>query len=182
MALTVDVNAYSDVDDADTYFEDHINASDWTSATEENKEKALVTATRIFDRLPLLGQKTDSDQDLQFPRTGLTYLDGTAVDSASVPQLVIETIYELAKYLLSDPASANTFGETGNIKSVKAGPVTVEFLGSGRTLSLPENIYKMVDVFLATRASSSLSGITWIAEYDKSYLGDTTKYRITSED
>ena len=45
MAIVLGVNSYATEAEADRYFEDRIDAAQWTSASQVNQEQALVTAT-----------------------------------------------------------------------------------------------------------------------------------------
>ena len=66
-----DANSYADRADGDAYHEGHLYASAWTAATEANREKALVMATRLIDAyMEFGGSKASSGQALQWPRYG----------------------------------------------------------------------------------------------------------------
>lgn len=183
MALVVDENSYVDVDDADDYFEDHIDSTVWEAATADDQEKALVTATRILDRLPWSGTKTESDQDLKFPRTGLVYHDGTAVADDAVPTEILHAVYELAKHLLNKPTDSQKLGTVNNIKRVKAGVVEVEFLGQGVTLRIPQHVHDIVSIFLGSAGTYVESDYGEVAADDTNYLGSVDKYAtFTSTD
>lgn len=54
--------------DADTFFDERLNVTAWTGASDDDKDKALVMATQAFNKLNCLGEKTDEDQENQFPR------------------------------------------------------------------------------------------------------------------
>ena len=82
---------YGTVNGGDTYFSAALGGSDWNGASEGDKLKALVSATRSIDRLIFAGDKADDAQELQFPRD----------DDVSVPTNVEYATYELANYLLS---------------------------------------------------------------------------------
>lgn len=60
---------YIEVSDADDYFfNGRLNSEAWIHATPENKNSALVTATRAIDRLNFVGNKADDTQETEFPR------------------------------------------------------------------------------------------------------------------
>lgn len=89
--MTLFANAkYLTVTEALQYFQYRLNNDSWISATAENREKALIQASRIIDTLPFAGSKTDSDQDLEFPRNGDT----------SVPEPILIACCEIAFELL----------------------------------------------------------------------------------
>jgi hypothetical protein len=62
------MDPYIEIDDADDYFAERLYVQDWTSATDANKDIALIEATKLIDRLQFRGSKVDEDQVLEFPR------------------------------------------------------------------------------------------------------------------
>lgn len=61
---------YTSRAEGDTYFSGRLNTDCWDDASDADKDKALLQATRAMDRLNYRGEKTDADQELQFPRGG----------------------------------------------------------------------------------------------------------------
>jgi len=59
---------YADSSFCDTYFTTKLNTESWDEASDEEKTAALTMATDSIDRLNYLGEKTDPDQENQFPR------------------------------------------------------------------------------------------------------------------
>ncbi len=82
--------SYATVAEGETYFTERLNSDAWDDATEANKAKSLITATRLIDRLNFKGAKTDSEQTLQFPRD----------DDSSVPNDIKYACLEVALALL----------------------------------------------------------------------------------
>jgi len=68
ITITVNENSYIDLTGADSYFETRLNADAWDNASEEEKKKALITATNRIDYYNFIGVKYDADQPLEFPR------------------------------------------------------------------------------------------------------------------
>ncbi len=62
------LTAYITAIDAQAYFDGRLNTGPWDNATSGDRDKSLSMATTLIDRLNFLGEKTDEDQDLQFPR------------------------------------------------------------------------------------------------------------------
>jgi hypothetical protein len=87
---STDFNVYISVTDADTYFLGKLHADAWDDATDTEKSKALVEATRRLDNLNFSGEKNDEDQDLQFPR----------YDDTTIPDQVKNCCAEIAFSLL----------------------------------------------------------------------------------
>lgn len=81
---------YGDVPAADSYFTERLQTDAWDNANDTDKFKALAMATRAIDRLNYAGDKTDADQELQFPRGGDT----------DVPDAILIATYECALALL----------------------------------------------------------------------------------
>lgn len=69
MSTIYDVTNYISADNATGYFDTRLNTESWDTASDADKGKALAQATRIIDRLPIAGSKTDANQSNQFPRT-----------------------------------------------------------------------------------------------------------------
>jgi len=61
-------SAYCTKTEADTYFSGRLNTDAWDDASDADKDKVLIQATRIIDQLNFKGEKTDAAQELQFPR------------------------------------------------------------------------------------------------------------------
>jgi hypothetical protein len=96
---------YSEVADADTYFGERLHQTDWSTATTEDKERALLAASRDVDRLEYAGYKTpvfelleadpdataeeiaaaDATQPMKFPR-----------DGNEIPETLLFAVYEIA--------------------------------------------------------------------------------------
>jgi hypothetical protein len=60
--------AYATEAEAVLYFSGRLNADAWDDADSYERDKALINATRIIDRLNFKGAKTVATQVLQFPR------------------------------------------------------------------------------------------------------------------
>lgn len=68
VTITVNENSYINLSDADDYFESRLNSGSWEDATDTEKKKALITATKQIDYNNFIGVKYDVDQTLEFPR------------------------------------------------------------------------------------------------------------------
>jgi len=64
------MNTYINILNANEYFEERLNSTDWEFATLEDRTKSLKMATRLISRLNYIGNKTTSSQELEFPRGG----------------------------------------------------------------------------------------------------------------
>jgi len=82
--------AYCTVAEAEVYFSGRLGADAWDDAVSTDKSKALITATRMIDRLNYIGIRTSELQSLQFPRN----------DDTSIPTDIKNATCELALALL----------------------------------------------------------------------------------
>lgn len=152
MALVVGTNSYINVADANTYFADLIHSGPWDAATAETKAKALVSATKMLDRRYWAGTKYSDAQALDWPRSGITDPDGNEVAEDTVPQFVLDATCELALALIED-ATIQSSDDSGGIKSIKTGTVSVEFIGNNATdyfsTGLPQIVQELLGYYLA---------------------------------
>lgn len=68
ITLTVGVDTYLTLADADAYFTRRFGSETWTAATSDDRSRALIVATRTLDALLLKGRKYVTTQALAFPR------------------------------------------------------------------------------------------------------------------
>jgi hypothetical protein len=120
-----DANSYAAVADGDAYHDGHLYASTWTAATNANKEKVLVMATRLIDGLfQFNGFKRLSTQSLQWPRRecrdpdntngvvpGLLLARGPFLDETTVPPIVVNATCEIARTLIIKDRTDDPDGE-----------------------------------------------------------------------
>jgi len=80
MTLVVGTNTYINLADADIYFNNRFGSATWLGMTDALKEQALVSATRLLDNYSdWIGEKTEEDQALQFPRNGDLSVPGNII-------------------------------------------------------------------------------------------------------
>jgi hypothetical protein len=147
----VDYTAYASVAEADPYLAvDPVRATAWAALTTDQKGANLVAATRRLDLLAWEGEKAGgASQAEAFPRTGLTYADGTAAPDDEVPQAVEDACILLAGSIAITAATSGAGSSGTNIKSVKAGSAAVEFFRQQDGVPLQdETAYALVREFL----------------------------------
>lgn len=66
--LIVGTNSYIDVSTAQTYFDNRLFCDIWDNASDDDKAKALIMASKKIDRLPIKGVKANYQQTMEFPR------------------------------------------------------------------------------------------------------------------
>jgi hypothetical protein len=119
MGITVGGNCYIDITGADEYFSGRLYSDAWTGADQESKERSLIQATRVIDRLFLKGIKTDDKQTLAFPR----YPD------TDIPQAVKDACCEEALALLERGNSLRIQLQKEGVKSASIGSASEVFSG-----------------------------------------------------
>ena len=128
MALVLNTNSYVEIADADTYFETRIDSAEWTSATDEIKEQALVTASQLVDNHAWIGSAVSSSQALAWPRKNAIYNDdrlGLQVTIAEneVPSRVKTAVYEQALHLVNNEDLLA--GTTQTFESISVGSISL---------------------------------------------------------
>ncbi len=93
-------NSYATRAEADAYFADRLYCSQWTGATNANKDAALITATRRIDEETFLGSKVTATQALKWPRVDVYDEDGIPFDTESIPERIKQATYIAALELL----------------------------------------------------------------------------------
>jgi hypothetical protein len=108
-------NSYASRADGDTYHEGHVAASDWSAATEAQKEAALVMATRVLDAMfRFHGSKASGTQALLWPRLQCPdveqQLSAEYLPDDAVPACVRDATCELARRLLVEDRTGDADG------------------------------------------------------------------------
>lgn len=156
---SVDYVAFASVAEADAVLAvDPVRGTTWATKTTDEKGALLVAATRRLNLIAWAGSKTngDSSQPDAFPRTGLTYPDGTAVSTSEVPQAVTDATCLLAGSIAIDSGVANAGSSASNQKRVKAGSAEVEFFRP--TAGVPvqdETVWGLIKPFTTSFTSTS---------------------------
>lgn len=156
MALTKGVNSYRTVEEADAYFETRLNNDSWEDAETSDKEKALITATSVFDDMLWTGSVVSVSQSLAFPRVG-SYFDPKIGYSVTLPvddapARIVKGIYELALHLLTN---ADVLADTGSVVDIKVGSIELTEIKSATVI--PPTIYTLVRPLLSTAVTDK----TW---------------------
>jgi hypothetical protein len=128
MALTQGENSYCTLDEANTYFTDRIDTDAWDTAATPDKEKALVTATRLLDDNFWIGVAVSSTQDLAWPRSEAVYVDPrtgrlTQLTEDVYPDRIKWAQYELAYHLLLNENVMDSTQQT--FESIKVGSIAI---------------------------------------------------------
>lgn len=113
-------------------------ATAFLAATDDNKARSLVMATRWIDAQNWLGEKSDPDQPLQWPRSGIA-----GVDPLVVPQQIVDASITLAAMLIENPALQTELSSGGaaETKRLKAGSAEIEYFRSASAFKWKNNIF-----------------------------------------
>jgi len=155
MACTIDVtvggtsaNSYCSIADANTYHDTHPYPDVWTDALDDDKCRALQTATRLLDQwYQWDGMVADADQRLLWPRIGVTGAHGYLLPSDSLPERLEQATAELARLLLASDRTAESDVAAQGITSLKAGSVELAFSGQAVPRVIPDAVAAFVGLF-----------------------------------
>lgn len=160
-------NSYASEDDADDYAEER-DLTDWTDDSTGDKEAALIRGTATLDaiyRSQYPGVRANGrDQGLEWPRVVSTSFtsgdlnlvvdaEGHQIDADEIPLEVMQATIELAVRELVTPGSTMPDVDR-QIKSVKAGSVSVEFAGNARDTT----DFNIVEAIMARLLGGSSGG------------------------
>lgn len=102
-AGSASANSYLSLAAADSIATTMLGTLAWSTATTDDRSRALITATRGLETLSWVGTRSTEVQALAWPRTGV-YLDGQELDKTLVPEAVQYATFDLAEALLTRPA------------------------------------------------------------------------------
>lgn len=137
-------NSYVTLAEADAYFEGRSDVSAWESgATDDTKNRALVTATNRLEQQDYFGGPTDPDQRLKWPRVGTYDSDGRYHDQDTVPRPVKEATYELALALVAGDLELNDSGLEA-FDSLKVGPIAIDPHHGREAGALPRQVRRLL--------------------------------------
>lgn len=135
-------NSYADVDDGDLYHEGRLFVIDWTSASDDDKEAALIWATKLIDKLVAWnGIVVTKTQALAWPRQSVLNAEGYYLSQTIVPQDLIDATCEFARYLITSDRSASS---ASGLKSFKAGSLAIEFDKYDRESIMPKSVWILI--------------------------------------
>ena len=134
MAATIDstikgasANSYASLSDSNDYFDTSPDSSTWSNKSDDEKKRALISATRWIETLVFYGDRCDEGQALKFPRTNYQ-VDGVELTCTLIPNNIKYAQYELARALANDTdAITGTTGKDGNFSEVKLGDIQVKY-------------------------------------------------------
>lgn len=158
---SVDYISYASVAEADARLAvDPVRGPTWATLSTDQKGINLVAATNRLDLLMWAGEKTGGPTQVnQWPRTGVSYKDGTPVSTTEVPTEVENATILLAGSVALDASNADAGTSGSNIEEVQAGSARVSFFRPQAGAPLQdESAYQLVQCFLAGFGADADSG------------------------
>ena len=151
MAATIDAtlqgtaaNSYVTLAEANSYFETVPSSANWDNKTDDQKNRAIISATTWLDGLTYYGTRCTTTQALKWPRKEYK-VDGVDIKCTFIPDEVKIAAFELARALANDTdAVIGSKGTDGVYEEVKLGDLEVKYNTKSQTASLVNNIF---DVF-----------------------------------
>jgi len=134
-------NSYVTLSESNDYFDTSPDSSTWTNKTDDQKKRALISATRWIDTLVFQGDRCDEDQALKFPRTNYQ-VDRVELSCSTIPNNIKYAQYELARALANDTgAITGTTGTEGNLSELKMGDIQLKYNTDSQGVGSINNIF-----------------------------------------
>ncbi len=134
-------NSYVTLAAANTYFETVPDSSTWVNKTDDQKNRALISATRWIDALSFYGDRCTETQALKWPREEYT-VDGIELACTLIPEGIKVATYELARAFANDTSSiTGTSGTTGIYDEVELGELRVKYNKTSQTSGVINNVF-----------------------------------------
>jgi hypothetical protein len=134
-------NSYVTLADADAYFETTPDSTNWDDKTNDQKNRALISATRWIDALSFYGDRCSETQALKWPREEYK-VDGIELACTLIPVGIEIATYELARALANDTdAITGNTGTTGIYDEVELGELKVKYNKTSQTSGVINNVF-----------------------------------------
>jgi hypothetical protein len=142
MELTIGVNSYMDLTEAEELVKNELLATEeeyitWNSLSDDDKTKLIVRGTRLVDQLPFLGYKLDNSQTLHWPRLL------TAIKFECPTDIKVGLIRQVIRDYSNRNKQENKLQELG-VKTYSINKASISF-GDKNTSKLENGVYN--DIF-----------------------------------
>lgn len=151
-----DANSYASLAEFTEWADERQPSTAFDGATTDQKNRALISATRRLDQERYKGVRVDGVQALQWPRDGVEEPDlagGAWYGSDEIPDRIKRAQMELAYQTLAGNASPDDTGLEG-FKNVKVGSLDVTPNHTRRAGVLPESVRREIRELLAAGGDS----------------------------
>ena len=157
-------NSYVTLAEANTYFETVPDSTTWDNKTDDQKKRALISATRWIDSLNFYGDRCDDGQALKWPRNNYE-VDNVELACTATPKDIKYAQYELARALANETdAITGNKGTDGTYEEVKIGDMEVKYNTDSQGVGTINNVF---DVY------------PWLQSYLGAYcLGGSGSYQV----
>jgi len=157
-------NSYVTLAEANTYFETVPDSTTWDNKTDDQKKRALISATRWIDSLNFYGDRCDDGQALKWPRNNYE-VDNVELVCTAIPNNIKYAEYELARALANETdAITGNKGTDGTYEEVKLGELEVKYNTDSQGVGTINNVF---DVY------------PWLQSYLGPYcLGGSGSYQV----
>jgi hypothetical protein len=134
----------------------------------------MVQATRVLNSTAWQGDVAVAGQALAWPRSGLTYPDGTEVPDDAIPQQVLDAFCEITADVVQGVAAQTAAQVASGVRSLRAGSVSIDYFRFfGPTPVFPQNIINLVGYWMAGYASAGAesisTGVDDCTSFDREY-------------
>jgi len=154
--IVANADSYISRANADSYFTNHGSPTDWTGATDANKDSALRYATVFLDSMyTWRGTIADESQVLRWPRAGVVDDEGRDIDDDTIPQKIKDAQCELGLLHLASVLN-EAFDRGGAVAREKVGSVEIEYFDRAQAERYMPYIQRIVKGFY----KGSISGVT----------------------
>lgn len=154
-------NSYSTQAAATLYFDERLNVTEWTAAVSDDKDRALIMATRLLDEFfDWDGYMTDrtTPQALMWPRSSLEDREGLTLDPDAIPDPIFRACCELALFLLKRDRLGEPELLGQGFSKAKLGPMDAVIDPKMVLEFIPRHILPMVDHWGTLRSSANRGG------------------------
>tara|TARA_R100001440_G_C2481974_1_gene113535 strand:- start:57 stop:587 length:531 start_codon:yes stop_codon:yes gene_type:complete len=157
-------NSYVTLAEANTYFETVPDSTTWDNKSDDQKNRALISATRWIDTLNFLGDRCDDGQALKWPRNNYD-VDNVELACSTIPNNIKYAEYELARALANDTSAiTGNKGTDGTYEEVELGDLKVKYNTDSQGIGTVNNVF---DVY------------PWLQSYLGAYaLGGSASYQV----
>ena len=170
-------NSYITIAQGTAYADDVLGTTAWSTATTDNRTRALLAATARLDELAWIGARASSTQALAWPRTDAACGE---FDYAAdvIPAEVQEATWQLAELLLGDAGAFSTTAQVSgelvpgipnaNLRSVNLGNGALDLVfrdGGGaplykNALNVLPSLVPLLGCLTTSKPASSVGMIT----------------------
>ena len=134
-------NSFVTLAEADSYFETVPNSSTWDDKTDDQKNRAIISATRWIDSLNFYGDRCSTSQALDWPRNNY-HVDRVELLCSEIPSQIKYATYELARALANDPdALTGNTGTSGIYEEVELGELKVKYNTDSQAVGSINNVF-----------------------------------------